>query len=58
MWAYWLFIAIEALIMHTLLPIDALAMPESAYVTIIGVNSMLLVLVLILRGRKKGKYSR
>ena len=44
---YWLFSAFESLIMHLLLPTDALAMSESVYVGFICINALILVFVLV-----------
>jgi len=46
MWGYWLFIAFEAFFIHLMLPVDALAMSESVYVTLIVINIFLLIFVL------------
>ncbi len=46
MWAYWIFIVFEALAVHLLLPLDALAMNESVYIALICINTVILVFVL------------
>jgi hypothetical protein len=46
MWGYWIFIIIEAIAVHLLLPLDALAMSEWFYVVLICVNVVILIFVL------------
>jgi hypothetical protein len=45
MCGYWLFIVIEAFVMHLLLPTDALAMADIVYVGFICVNTCLLMMI-------------
>ena len=49
MWGYWLFIVIEAFVMHLLLPADALAMADVVYIGFICINTLILLLVIGLR---------
>ena len=53
MWAYWLFIAIEALFVNVMIPDGELALGDSVYINLILLNSVILILTIIFTCRDR-----
>lgn len=53
MWAYWLFIAIESLFVNVMIPDGELALGDSVYITLILLNSVILILTIVFTCRDR-----
>lgn len=56
MWGYWLFFALESLLVHVMLPAEELAMSDGAYIALIFINSLVLVFLLSRKYRHDGNF--
>lgn len=57
MWGYWLFFAVESLLVHFVLPVEGLAMSDEAYIALIIFNSLALVSLLKIKYRHDGNFA-
>lgn len=56
MWGYWFFFAIESLLVHFMLPAEELAMNDGAYITLIFINSLVLIFLLSRKYKHDGNF--